>query len=287
MSERRLALVVYRSLLRWSRANRDVPFSLRPSDVRSFAPIFFIRQQKEDPLAMMSLGADPASSYYNGAKLLSDIVRSSFRQYGDSESLESRESINRGIEALRSLNTFYSTLLGEARAARAEHVDRTGIEFCVGQTFIHKKYGYRGVIYGWDRKCQRDRQWIEQMQADAESPHYMALPDEADCVRLFGGVRLTKYVGQKNIEPLEGVHRIVHRAIDHYFEGQNGIGLYVPRLALQYEYPNDRRWEQGRSSDEMTWRLASSDADVLHEEETCGSEEEKMDCRKTTREDFW
>lgn len=38
MSERRLVLRTYRSILRWARANAAVPFTLRAGDVLSLAP---------------------------------------------------------------------------------------------------------------------------------------------------------------------------------------------------------------------------------------------------------
>lgn len=34
----------------------------------------------------------------------------------------------------------------------------------VGQTFRHKKYNYRGVIYGWDTRCEASEDWITHQQ---------------------------------------------------------------------------------------------------------------------------
>ena len=64
------------------------------------------------------------------------------------------------------------------------------------QVFRHRTYGYRGVIYGWDRSCDRDLSWTEKLNVDANQPFYWVLPDEVDCQRLFGGVRISKYVAQ-------------------------------------------------------------------------------------------
>ena len=56
------------------------------------------------------------------------------------------------------------------------------------QVFIHKKYGYRAVAFGWDRECQRDEEWQRAMcVGDARQPFYYCLPDETDCTKLFGG----------------------------------------------------------------------------------------------------
>ena len=37
------------------------------------------------------------------------------------------------------------------------------IEFSVGQLMKHKKYGYRGVIFGYDHKCTMPEEWIQRM----------------------------------------------------------------------------------------------------------------------------
>lgn len=37
----------------------------------------------------------------------------------------------------------------------------------IGQTMIHKAYGYLGVICGWDPVCAADASWIANMNVDA------------------------------------------------------------------------------------------------------------------------
>ncbi len=39
-----------------------------------------------------------------------------------------------------------------------------------------------------------------------------------DCQRIFGAVRISKYVAQDNIEPLVAGRRVNHRAVAHYFD---------------------------------------------------------------------
>lgn len=48
-------------------------------------------------------------------------------------------ALDRGLEALRLLNTSYAAQLAEMRAVREERGDRSGVRFSVGQVFIHKK----------------------------------------------------------------------------------------------------------------------------------------------------
>ncbi len=50
------------------------------------------------------------------------------------------------------------------------------------------QFGYRGVVFGWDRSCERDAEWQRQMNIrDGSQPFYHCLPDEGDAIRLFGG----------------------------------------------------------------------------------------------------
>ena len=42
-----------------------------------------------------------------------------------------------------------------------------GVKFKVGQPFRHIRFGYVGIIIGWDPHCQAGEPWIEQMRVDA------------------------------------------------------------------------------------------------------------------------
>ena len=86
------------------------------------------------------------------------------------------------------------------------------------QVFKHRKYGYRGVVCGWDRTCARGADWASTMEVQAEQPFYEVLPDEDDCQRLFKATRNSKYVAQENVE-LVPATRVLHRALNYYFKG--------------------------------------------------------------------
>ena len=81
-----------------------------------------------------------------------------------------------------------------------------------GQVFQHRKFGYKGVIYGWDRSCQREPSWNVRMEVDPNQPFYSVLPDEQDCLRLFGGLRVTKYVAQVWATLLQAPTNLGHAA---------------------------------------------------------------------------
>ena len=193
--------IVYRALLRWSRDHADVPLSLRLSEVSSLVP--------QLPIGIISLSDSAA---------VKSIARWCFQDSRDLQGHAARAAVDRGLDALRVLNSHYAAQAADMKAIRAERLNREGIAFQVGQVFVHKKFGYRGVVYGWDRKCERDPDWVAAMGVDGSLPFYYALPDERDCERLFGGVRLSKYVSQDNMMPVEGV-TVLHRALENYFVG--------------------------------------------------------------------
>ena len=62
---------------------------------------------------------------------------------------------------LQQPQTLFLTLSRVARRGRGS--DR----FRVGQIIVHKRYSYRGVITGWDRTCEADEDWMEQMNVEA------------------------------------------------------------------------------------------------------------------------
>lgn len=52
-----------------------------------------------------------------------------------------------------------------------------GVSFKIGQHFQHKRYGYEGVVIGWDLRCGAEDRWIMQMRVDdlprgREQPFY-------------------------------------------------------------------------------------------------------------------
>lgn len=40
------------------------------------------------------------------------------------------------------------------------------VKYKVGQLFQHKRYGYEGVVVGWDPKCEAGEMWMQQMSVD-------------------------------------------------------------------------------------------------------------------------
>jgi len=91
----------------------------------------------------------------------------------------------------------------EPRDARPPH-----IQFRVGQVVKHKRWGYRGVIIGWDETARAPASWLEEMHKGNPTwrgqPNYAVLVDTRD----RPAPQIT-YVPQENLEVVK------HTAILH------------------------------------------------------------------------
>ena len=97
----------------------------------------------------------------------------------------------------------------EPRPAFKDDSTSPPVRFGVGQVVRHKKFGYRGVITGYDVRPLLDVQnWegVVGLPSGSEQPFYRVLPDEGD-VRAFLGsqkaFRASYYCAQENLQALE------------------------------------------------------------------------------------
>eukprot|EP00216_Chloropicon_sp_CCMP2111_P006955 CAMPEP_0198235402 /NCGR_PEP_ID=MMETSP1446-20131203/1294_1 /TAXON_ID=1461542 ORGANISM="Unidentified sp, Strain CCMP2111" /NCGR_SAMPLE_ID=MMETSP1446 /ASSEMBLY_ACC=CAM_ASM_001112 /LENGTH=987 /DNA_ID=CAMNT_0043916551 /DNA_START=93 /DNA_END=3056 /DNA_ORIENTATION=- len=72
------------------------------------------------------------------------------------------------------------------------------VKYRIGEVMQHGRYGYRGVIYGWDPICRADEAWVKemgvaQMSRGRKQPFYRVL---VDCMDRFNQVT---YVAEDNI----------------------------------------------------------------------------------------
>jgi hemimethylated DNA binding protein len=124
---------------------------------------------------------------------------------------------------------------------------------CGAQVFIHRQYGYRGVVVGWDEICARPPEWLEANGLSpraGDQPFYYVLPHQPDCLRLFGAPRVSKYVAQENLVPVsaaaargnhehEGPVEVEHSHVVAYFRRYSKEqGRFCPCPMLAYQYPN-------------------------------------------------
>lgn len=243
--------LLYRCMLRCSRQIDALPLDLRASHIDEVLP--GLRRELGDKSGSVR-----------------SLAQIGFRQQvfghncGGKQLTENEHKavlVDRGFLALQLLNTEYAQAARYLEQARAEHANLDGVQFPIGTVFRHKQHGYKGVIYGWDRQCDRPPDWAEQMKVKHDQPFYSVLPDEHDCVRLFRGARTSKYVAQDNIEVLQD-ERVVHRALmSHFTKYSSDLGRYIPTARIQYEYPGHYQASDSQSCASDSNLLLHDDAD--------------------------
>ncbi|XP_069816848.1 F-box only protein 21 isoform X1 [Dendropsophus ebraccatus] len=113
--------------------------------------------------------------------------------------------------------------------------------YTVGLIVRHRRYDYRGVIFGWDPVCMMPPDWIEnlsvhQLPQGANQPFYSILLDDGSC----------SYVAQENLEPHPEPGPIQHPDIALYFSEFAG-DHYIANKELQLQYPEDTDFQTDQS----------------------------------------
>jgi hemimethylated DNA binding protein len=136
------------------------------------------------------------------------------------------------------------------RPAQKRRLQPDSIIFKVGDIIRHKRYGYRGVIFGHDPICGLGEDWQRQMRVDelphgANQPFYNVMVDDRD------RPNQVTYVAQENIQCLsiqmddqEEVDtrggEIQHDEIGKYFSKFDAQNFrYIPNEFTKYQYPDD------------------------------------------------
>eukprot|EP00243_Klebsormidium_subtile_P007459 TRINITY_DN330_c0_g1_i1.p1 TRINITY_DN330_c0_g1~~TRINITY_DN330_c0_g1_i1.p1 ORF type:complete len:282 (-),score=39.29 TRINITY_DN330_c0_g1_i1:1298-2143(-) len=100
----------------------------------------------------------------------------------------------------------------------------------IGDVIVHKKYGYRGVIYGHDLECSAPEGWQQQMKIDSlpegrKQPFYHVLVDVRDRP---GG--MSTYVAQENMSLQPTPRPVLHpwtNMVRRRRSGLLGLGVVV------------------------------------------------------------
>lgn len=123
-----------------------------------------------------------------------------------------------------------------AQSAGVRDTKPPNVVYRIGQVVKHKKWGYRGVITGWDEQARAPKEWIASMHKEnpgwTTQPNYAMLVDTRD----RAAPQIT-YVPQENIEVIRST-KIVHPQVEDYFEHFDG-SQYIPRPWLKGIYPRD------------------------------------------------
>jgi len=110
------------------------------------------------------------------------------------------------------------------------------VKYRVGQVIKHLRWGYRGVIIGWDETARAPEAWIREMHKSnrdwSRQPNYAILVDTRDRT----APQIT-YVPQENIEVVKHT-KVLHPSVEDYFEHFDG-SQYLPRPWLRSIYRRD------------------------------------------------
>ena len=77
------------------------------------------------------------------------------------------------------------------------------LKFGLGDVVYHTVFGFRGVVVGFDMKPVVDvSRWdgLVDVEDPLEKPFFHVVPDQEDCINVFGSERGIRYVCQDNME---------------------------------------------------------------------------------------
>jgi heat shock protein HspQ len=91
--------------------------------------------------------------------------------------------------------------------------------FRPGDLVRHRRYGYRGVVVGFDLRCMADEAWYQanQTQPRKDQPWYHVL---------VHGTGSATYAAEENLLPDDSIDPIEHPMLDVFFSAYRG-GRYV------------------------------------------------------------
>ena len=99
--------------------------------------------------------------------------------------------------------------------------------FEVGTLVSHKRYGYRGVVAGFDAECRADEAWYQSnaTQPPRDQPWYHILVHGSDH---------TTYVAQSNLEVYKGGEQVANPLTRQFFES-----FHEGRYHLRQSHPEE------------------------------------------------
>jgi hemimethylated DNA binding protein len=125
---------------------------------------------------------------------------------------------------------------------KAAQDNQSRIEFPLGSIVRHTKYGFRGVVVGWDPRPQVDvSRWdgLKDVEHPEQHPFYHVIPDPGDCLIAFGGPRPFRYVCQANLETCPLDERTIHVDLDDTWIRHPLTGIYQAPSDIRYKYGED------------------------------------------------
>jgi len=178
-------------------------------------------------------------------RVVSQLISSSRRFFDDSSDIDSSsptvgDDDDEGESPAREVlkKKFAWSESGHFASSMSPRYPRpSNIKFRIGQVVRHKRWGYRGVIVGWDATAQAPASWIKDNHGEnlhwRNQPNYAILIDIRDRT-----IPQLAYVPEENVDLAPSAIRITHPGMEDYFEAFDGA-QYLPRPWLKTIYPMD------------------------------------------------
>ncbi|XP_065444151.1 F-box only protein 21-like isoform X2 [Chrysemys picta bellii] len=141
------------------------------------------------------------------------------------------EKRTQGVEDEEEIHAYF------AESTHIHSPKPESVQFNVGQVIIHRRFGYSGVIVGWDVKARAPEEWLQhkyppEKQGLRDTPHYRILINQANSFS-----KSTAYIPEEDITIIMGLE-IHNPDLTTYFSRYDG-SKYIMQPWLRKIYPHD------------------------------------------------
>ncbi|XP_065444148.1 uncharacterized protein LOC112061358 isoform X1 [Chrysemys picta bellii] len=146
------------------------------------------------------------------------------------------EKRTQGVEDEEEIHAYF------AESTHIHSPKPESVQFNVGQVIIHRRFGYSGVIVGWDVKARAPEEWLQhkyppEKQGLRDTPHYRILINQANSFS-----KSTAYIPEEDITIIMGLEVVsffIHNPdLTTYFSRYDG-SKYIMQPWLRKIYPHD------------------------------------------------
>lgn len=179
------------------------------------------------------------------------------------------------LRALLNLTLETMEVMFQRRTAK-EHKGK--LLFSIGDIVHHKMFQFRGVVVAWDPKPTVDvTRWdgLGHVENPMDLPFYHVIPDQGDCIEVFGGERQMRYVCEENLEECADNRKLLDVDLQPEWEYDSSNGSYIPPAELRFKYGDDLKDDGAterclkRLLDEISqWHLSARESTSSNDDET-------------------
>jgi len=264
-AHKRITLVLYRQLIRWcdDAAMKEVPLTqlvppihIQPPQINSNSLRLLSRDDPKSPVSscffpttalLKETGITASVPTSTDAK---QILRGVFRMNAcTTNEKEKKNQLSLAFDWIKSMNGLTEKLV-EMKLTRRNHENRDGVHFRVGQVVKHSKFGWRGVIIGWNRDGNEEstspkatsltQKSYQSVNPDDKIVYDVAL-DWGDATLMGSGHPSgLKNIYQSDLTIINDPDLMrIRSSTDQFKRFDPKSQCFVPGEILTYVYPND------------------------------------------------